>query len=71
MVQFFELETEATTPFEVFVGIGTALQSFGYCPTVYVKLHGNFFHMPFYLFDIHGANMVLGVLWLQSLGPFL
>lgn len=66
----FQLDVVDTEPFQVFVGNGAALQSSGKCPRVFIRLQNTFFDMPFFLFDIHSADVVLGVQWLQSLGPF-
>ncbi|KAK4435362.1 hypothetical protein Salat_0699600 [Sesamum alatum] len=37
----------------------------------HLHLENHTFTVPLYLLPIHGADLILGVQWLQSLGPFL
>ncbi|KAK4383186.1 Retrovirus-related Pol polyprotein from transposon.6 [Sesamum angolense] len=53
------------------VGNGDALYCSGFFPSVSLVLQGHSFTVPLYVLLINGADLVLGVQWLQSLGPFL
>lgn len=55
--------------FSVMVGNGSRIHCSGFCPQVPINLQHNFFHIPFYLIPIEGADVVLGMEWLQTLGP--
>lgn len=58
-------------PFAVVVGNGDTIQCTGSCSDVPVILSDTLLWIPFYILPIHGADLVLGVQWLQTLGPFL
>ncbi|KAJ0907444.1 putative aspartic peptidase domain superfamily [Helianthus annuus] len=62
------LPTHPLPPFPVMVGNGQLLHCEGHCPSVPVKLHNAHFDIPFFLFQIQGADIVLCVTWLGSLG---
>ena len=53
------------------VGNGDHLSCIGYCSKVPLTLPTNTLAIPFYLLPIQGAYVVLGVQWLQTLGPFV
>jgi hypothetical protein len=55
--------------FSVMVGNGSHLNCQGICPSVPITLHQKHFHLPFYLFPIEVADVVLGMAWLRTLGP--
>jgi len=55
--------------FLVMVGNGSHLHCTGLCPDVPITLQNHLFHIPFYLFPIEGADVVLGMEQLQTLGP--
>ncbi|XP_058784831.1 uncharacterized protein LOC131659692 [Vicia villosa] len=61
-----------TTPipqFSVMVGNGSHLQCEGICNDVKLTLQEKQFSLPFYLLPIEGADVVLGMAWLRTLGP--
>lgn len=53
------------------VGNGAQLHCVGICSNVLVALQNNTLTIPFYLLPIQGADVVLGVQWLQTLGHFV
>lgn len=53
------------------VGNGAQLQCTGYCTEVPFMIDQHTFHISFYLLPIHGDDIILGVQWLQTLGPFV
>ncbi|KAL0462177.1 UNVERIFIED_CONTAM: Transposon Ty3-G Gag-Pol polyprotein [Sesamum latifolium] len=57
--------------FAVMVGNNEALHCSGFCLAVSLVLQGHSFTIPLYMLTIHCADLVLGVQWLRSLGPFL
>jgi hypothetical protein len=57
--------------FSVMVGNGSRIQCSGFCPNVPLALQNTTFHVPFYLLPIEGADVVLGLKWLGTLGPIL
>lgn len=69
--EFLHFPIEALTPFSVIVINGESIQCSGSCLDVPVTLAGETFSIPFYVLPIHGADLVLGVQWLQTLGAFL
>ncbi|XP_058766771.1 uncharacterized protein LOC131640391 [Vicia villosa] len=57
------------TQFSVMVGNGSHLQCEGVCNNVPIMLQNETFKLPFYLLPIEGADVVLGMAWLRTLGP--
>ncbi|XP_061352732.1 uncharacterized protein LOC133297581 [Gastrolobium bilobum] len=55
--------------FDVMVGNGQTLKCEGFWQGVPVQIQQHIFLVVFYVLPIHGADMVLGVQWLQILGP--
>jgi len=53
------------------VGNGDYLHCSGYCDNVPITIPTHTLNIPFYLLPIQGADAVLGVQWLQTLGPFV
>lgn len=43
----------------------------GFCPQVLITLQNNLFTIPFHLLPIEGADVVLGMEWLCTLGPLI
>ncbi|KAL0374149.1 UNVERIFIED_CONTAM: Retrovirus-related Pol polyprotein from transposon.6 [Sesamum radiatum] len=68
---FLNLAVAPVSPFQVIVGNGASLSCAGYCASVLLVLQSYKSSIPFYIFPIHGADVVLGVHWLRTLGPFL
>lgn len=71
IAEFLGLPVVAIKPFSVFVGNGQTIECSGNCVDVPVTLSGHLFHIPFYVLPVHGANVILGVHWLKTLGAFL
>lgn len=71
VAEFLQLPVVAMTPFSVIVGNGDSIVCSGSCREVPHKLSEQLFTIPFYVLPIHGADLVLGVQRLQTLGPFL
>jgi hypothetical protein len=65
----FNLPTEPIPNFSVMVGNGNHLACHGMCPNVPITLQQAQLDLPFYLLPIKGANVVLGMVWLETLGP--
>ncbi|XP_058785597.1 uncharacterized protein LOC131660372 [Vicia villosa] len=63
------LPTTQILQFLVMVGNGSHLQCEGICHSVKLNLQEKPFSLPFYLLPIEGANVVLGMAWLRTLGP--
>jgi len=51
------------------VGNGAFIQCQGICPLVDISLQTSTFTISFYLLPIEGANVVLGIECLRTLGP--
>ncbi|XP_058734067.1 uncharacterized protein LOC131605768 [Vicia villosa] len=62
------LTTTPINQFSVMVGNGSHLQCEGICPDVQISLQKKLFTLPFYLLPIEGADIVLGMAWLRTLG---
>lgn len=52
------------------VGNGETIQCSGSCLDVPLFLSDQLVNVLFFVLQIHGADLVLGVQWLQSIGPF-
>lgn len=53
------------------VGNGEHIHCSGFCSNVPLSVANHCFPISFYAFPIQGADIVLGVQWLQTLGPFI
>lgn len=71
IAEFLNLPMVAINPFSVVVGNGQSITCSGFCSDVPVKLSTQTFQILFFILPIHGADLVLGVQWLQTLGSFL
>lgn len=71
VAEFLKLPIEAFTPFSITVGNGQAIHCQGFCKAVPIILAGELFHIPMFVLPIHGADVVLGVQWLQTLNRFI
>lgn len=71
IAEFLALPMVPLAPFSVIVGNGDSIQCFGSCPKVKVTLADHIFTIPSYILPIHGADLVLGVQWLQTIEVFL
>ncbi|KAL0385790.1 UNVERIFIED_CONTAM: Retrovirus-related Pol polyprotein from transposon.6 [Sesamum radiatum] len=71
VASFLGLTITPVTSFPILVGNGESLHCSGVCPAVDLCLQSHSFTVPLYVIPIFGADVVLGVQWLASLGPFL
>ena len=71
IAQSLHLSVQSTTQFQVLVGNGNSLTTMGYISDLPVTIQGNTLHLPVYLLPISGADLVLGVPWLKTLGPHI
>lgn len=71
IASFLALPTQPIHSFSVMVGNGAYLQCSGLCPEVPLLVKNQCFQVPFYLLPIQGADVVLGVQWLKTIGPFI
>ncbi|KAK9058307.1 hypothetical protein SSX86_023148 [Deinandra increscens subsp. villosa] len=62
------LSTETIPSFTVMVGNGEHIPCSGYCPNVSVQLRKANFTIPFYILPVEGADVILGIAWLGTLG---
>ncbi|XP_058742588.1 uncharacterized protein LOC131615102 [Vicia villosa] len=69
IAQHLNLPTTPINQFSVMVGNGSHLQCEGICNNVQILLQNKPFTLPFYLLPIEGADIVLGMAWLRTLGP--
>lgn len=69
VVKYLGLHTSKSSKFNVMVGNGDKLQCTSSCTNVSVQLGNNQFHIDFYVLPISGADVVLGIQWLKTLGP--
>ncbi|GAV71123.1 RVP_2 domain-containing protein [Cephalotus follicularis] len=60
-----------TKPFKVFVGNDPFFIFSKKCLNVPLNLQSHHFEIEFYVLPIEGADMVLGIQWLETLGPIL
>lgn len=72
VAKFLGLHTSpAPHPFKVMVGNGSVLTCSTQCANVTFSVQGHSFTTDFFLLPLGGAEVVLGVPWLISLGPIL
>lgn len=63
-----QLQIQPVTPFAVMVGNGQFIQCDGYCPEVSFQIKKINFQIPFFILPVEGADVVLGISWLRTLG---
>jgi hypothetical protein len=61
----------STPMLQVKIANGDTIQCFGPVTVTFLKVQGHPIQVKFYLISLIGCDMVLGVHWLQSLGPVL
>ena len=71
LVEKLGLPSISTTPLRVMVGNGQQLSCSCMCQAVAINIQNNTFIVDLYILPISGANVVLGVQWLKTLGPVL
>ena len=68
LVNELNLEVTSTSPYMVEVGDGHKVKCQGLCRDLWIEFQELKFTQNCYLFDLGGADLVLGVEWLASLG---
>ncbi|GJT96586.1 ty3-gypsy retrotransposon protein [Tanacetum coccineum] len=71
VAKFLQLQISNAPRFSVLVGNGDSLTCSGLCLNVPIYMQQNMFNISFYVLPISGADVVLGVQWLQTLGQIL
>ncbi|RZB42389.1 putative disease resistance RPP13-like protein 1 [Glycine soja] len=71
LVSQLGLSTRSTTPLLVMVGNGQQLECNCLCEGLVITIQATQFVVDLHVLPIAGANIVLGVHWLKSLGPVL
>lgn len=69
IAKYLNLHLSFINPFTIMVGNGDRLTCNGLCPQVPLKIQDHTFTIPCYLIAIEGADVVLGLDWLSTLGP--
>lgn len=71
LVRSSSLSAILTSPLWVMVGNGSEIEWWQICEGVTVLVQNQTFTIDFHVLSLCGADMVLGVQWLKSLGPML
>ena len=71
VVSLLNLRVSSRKQFDVMVGNGEILKFEGLCSAILVQIQKHVFLVDFYVLPIQGADVVLGVQWLQLLGPIM
>ncbi|XP_061364978.1 uncharacterized protein LOC133308374 [Gastrolobium bilobum] len=71
MAIFLDLTMQHIPPFQVQVGNGDTLQCTATCVAVPLFLQSNIFSVDLFVLDLKGADVVLGIQWLSTLGPIV
>ncbi|KAF5454428.1 hypothetical protein F2P56_024094 [Juglans regia] len=66
-----QLPVDYLVNLKVRVANGQGLNSEGLCRTVQLKVQGNVLQLPLHLLELAGCDIVLGVQWLETLGPIM
>ena len=56
---------------QVLIANGSKIKSLGQCENVPISLGAQLIRFDFYILTLNGVDAVLGVNWLQTLGPIL
>ena len=71
IAKFLGLPMEDTTSLQVMVGNGSVLECKQSCPATTLLLQQHSFTVTLRVLPISGADVVLGVEWLRTLGPII
>lgn len=71
ITKFLKLSIVASPHFSVLIGNGESMVCQGYCPKITIMLGTETFEVDFYVIKLQGAEVVLGVQWLQLLGRII
>lgn len=69
VAKFLRLPIVSSSHFRVLVGNGQSLTCEGYCPQIAIQLGSETFSIDLFVLQIQGTDVVLGVKWLEFLGP--
>lgn len=69
IAQHLKIPTKPIPNFSVMVGNDSKLSCTRLCPQVPITLQNNLFLIHFHLLPLEGADVVLGMKWLRTLGP--
>ncbi|KAJ1413258.1 Retrotransposon gag domain [Sesbania bispinosa] len=68
LVERLKLPVKETSPYTVEVGDGHKVECRGVCENLVIRIQGLRIQQDFYLFELGGADLVLGLEWLAGLG---
>ncbi|KAF7833873.1 Retrovirus-related Pol polyprotein from transposon 17.6 [Senna tora] len=68
LVSTLQIPVKGTAAYEVTVGDGHKVKGSGVCKGVKIEVQGTEIEQNFYLFELGGVDMILGIAWLESLG---
>lgn len=71
LVKSLGLRAQPTPTLRVLVGNGNEVESYNLCRDVAMHVQGHAFTLDLHVLPLCGADVVLGVQWLKSLGPVL
>nr|GLL16803.1 uncharacterized protein LOC112097934 [Ipomoea trifida] len=67
-IEMLQLPIQLVKPFQVYIGSGDTLLCSYYSPNVTIVLQGTTFQIDLHVLPIAGLDVVLEIIWLQSLG---
>lgn len=68
VVKFLKLPLYPSDQFQVMVGNGQYLKGVGKCAKVAVTIQSYSFEADFFVINLHGADAILGLSWMEKLG---
>ncbi|XP_076903968.1 uncharacterized protein LOC143559194 [Bidens hawaiensis] len=71
VVSLLKLQQQQVQSFSVMVGNGDHLYCEGVCPALNIALQETTFTVPVFILPVEGADVILGLAWLRTLGPVL
>ena len=71
IVSFLNLPKQDIPEFAVMVGNGESLKCQAVCPSISLAIQDASFNIPVFVLPVAGADIILGLAWLQTLGPVL
>lgn len=71
IVSFLNLPKQDIPEFAVMVGNGESLKCQAVCPSISLAIQDASFNIPVFVLPVAGADVILGIAWLQTLGPVL
>ena len=71
LVKSLGLQTQPTRPLHVMVGNGNVIDCHQICNQVPIHVQNQVFTVDLHVLPLSGADIVLGVQWMKSLGPIL